>query len=153
MDDMNAIKVPFSLASTLESVDAAEQAAFETAARCGFDKDECGRIALAVREAAVNAIQHGNRFDTDKRVTLTFESTPERLTITVRDEGAGMDPDAIPDPLAPENFLKASGRGVFLIRTFMDKVEFRNVSPGTEITMTKFMHAPNRKNTSSIPTS
>ncbi len=99
---------------------------------------------MAVREATVNAVLHGNRYDPAKRVTVSFESTAEALTIAVRDEGPGLDPATLPDPLAPENLLKQSGRGIFLIRTFMDEIHFRNLSPGTEITMIKFVRGPDR---------
>src|SRR5208337_4733444 len=136
---MNATRVSYTLESTLASVNKAEQAAGEAAAKSGFDEDECGRIAMAVREATVNAILHGNRYDPAKRVTVSFETTVGAFTAAVRDEGPGMDPATLPDPLAPENLLKQSGRGIFLIRTFMDKVRFRSLSPGTEITMTKFV--------------
>ena len=136
---MTSTRVSYALESTLESVNTAEQAALEVAASCGFDQDECGRIGIAVREATVNAILHGNQYDPGKRVTVCFESTPEGLTIAVRDEGPGLDPATLPDPLAPENFLKSSGRGIFLIRAFMDEVRFPDVSSGTEITMTKYL--------------
>ena len=141
---MNATRVSYALESTLASVNKAEQAAFEVAARSGFDENECGRIAMAVREATMNAVLHGNRYDSAKRVTVSFESTPQCLTIAVRDEGAGLDPATLPDPLAPENLLKPSGRGIFLIRAFMDEVAFPDVSSGTEITMTKFVRGAGR---------
>ncbi len=141
---MNATRVSYTLDSTLASVNKAEQAVTEVAAKSGFDEDECGRIAMAVREAAVNAVLHGNRYDPTKRVTVSFETIPDSLTITVRDEGPGLDPSLIPDPLAPENLLKQSGRGIFLIRAFMDEVRFRDMSPGTEITIIKFVRGPYR---------
>jgi serine/threonine-protein kinase RsbW len=136
---MNATRVSYTLESTLASVNKAEQAAAEIAAKSGFDEDDCGRISMAVREATVNAILHGNRFDPAKRVTLAFQSTPDAVTVAVRDEGAGLDPSTVPDPLAPENLLRESGRGIFLIRAFMDEVHFRDLSPGNEITMIKFV--------------
>ena len=141
---MNATRVSYTLESTLASVNKAEQAAAEVAAKSCFDPDDCGRIAMAVREATVNAILHGNRYDPSKRVTVSFESTAEALTVAVRDEGAGLDPTTLPNPLAPENLLKQSGRGIFLIQAFMDKVHFQNLSPGNEITMVKFIRAPGR---------
>jgi serine/threonine-protein kinase RsbW len=141
---MNATRVSYTLDSTLASVNKAEQSAAEVAAKSGFSEDEGGRIAMAVREAAVNAVFHGNRCDPAKRVTVSFESTNDTLTIAVRDEGPGMDPDALPDPLAPENLLKTSGRGIFLIRAFMDETRFRNLSPGTEITMIKHVRGADR---------
>jgi serine/threonine-protein kinase RsbW len=138
---MNATRVSYTLDSTLASVNKAEQAAAEVAAKLCFDPDDCGRISMAVREATVNAILHGNRYDPSKRVTISFESTPEALTVAVRDEGEGLDPTTLPNPLAPENLLKQSGRGIFLIQTFMDEIHFRNLSPGNEITMIKFIRA------------
>jgi len=141
---MNATRVSYTLESTLASVNKAEQAAAEVAAKSGFDEDECGRIAMAVREATVNAVLHGNHYDPAKRVTVSFETTPEALTVAVRDEGTGLDPATVPDPLAPENLLKQSGRGIFLIRAFMDEVRFRAISPGNEITMIKFVRGPDR---------
>jgi len=136
---MNTTRVSYTLESTLESVEKAEQAAAEAAAKCGFDADESSRITMAVREATVNAILHGNHYDPAKRVTLSFETSPDALTIAVCDEGSGLDPATVPDPLAPENLLKQSGRGIFLIRSFMDKVHFRSNSLGTELSMTKFI--------------
>jgi len=138
----DAMRLSYVLDSALPSVDKAEQAAREMAGKSGFDEETCGLIALAVREATVNAILHGNRYDPAKNVTLSLESTPERLTIAVRDEGPGLDPAKLPDPLAPENFLKSSGRGIYLIRAFMDEVSFPPVASGTEISMTKFLRPP-----------
>jgi serine/threonine-protein kinase RsbW len=141
---MNATRVSYTLESSLASVNKAEQTAGEVAARSGFEEEDCGRIAMAVREAAVNAVLHGNRYDPAKRLTISFETTPDALTVAVRDEGVGLDPAIIPDPLAPENLLKQSGRGIFLIRAFMDEVRFRDLTPGTEITMIKFVRGAGR---------
>ncbi len=134
---MNATRVSYTLESSLESVNKAEQAARDIAVKTGFDEEEIDRIAMSVREATVNAVLHGNQYDPKKRVTIAFESTPESLSVAVRDEGKGLDPGIIPDPLAPENLLKQSGRGIFLIRAFMDEVRFRSMDPGTEITLIK----------------
>jgi serine/threonine-protein kinase RsbW len=136
---MNTTRVSYTLASTLESIYKAEQAAAELSARTGFDAEECGRITIAVREATANAVIHGNRYDPNKRVTISFERAPNALTVVVSDEGPGLDPARLPDPLAPENLLRKSGRGIFLIQSFMDEVRFRSISPGTELTMIKFV--------------
>lgn len=135
--NMTAKRVTYRLDSTLESVNQAEQTAGQIATRAGFDADEVDRIAMAVREATVNAVLHGNAYDPGKKVTLGFENTASALVITVADEGRGIDADKIPDPLAPENLLKQSGRGIFLIRAFMDEVRFRRLEPGTEVTLIK----------------
>jgi serine/threonine-protein kinase RsbW len=123
--------------STLESVNKAEQMAEQAAALAGFDEDARGGISMAVREAMINAVMHGNGYSPDKRVNLSFEQAGGNLVITIRDEGGGLNPDDIPDPLAPENLMKQSGRGIFLIRAFMDEVKFRKLEPGTEITLIK----------------
>ena len=130
----------YTLDSTLETVDNAEQAASEIATANGFSEDEVLQIAMAVREAAVNAVLHGNAYDPEKKVHLDFERVKGDLIITIRDQGKGMDPGKIPDPLAPDTFLKTSGRGIFLIRSFMDEVEIHPSQTGTEIKLIKHVH-------------
>jgi serine/threonine-protein kinase RsbW len=130
----------YNLDSTLETVDQAEQTASKIASETGFDEDEVMQIAMAVREAAVNAVLHGNAYDPKKKVALEFERTQRDLVITIRDQGKGLDPASIPDPLAPENLLKTSGRGIFLIRSFMDDVQIHPSSTGTEIKLIKHVH-------------
>ena len=80
--------------------------------------------------------------DPDKKVSLNFERTSSDLVITIRDQGKGLDPAKIPDPLAPENLLKTSGRGIFLIRSFMDDVQIKPSTTGTEIKLIKHVHGP-----------
>ena len=130
-------RVSYTLDSTLDSVNHAESKAHEVAARAGFNEDDQYNIAMAVREAAVNAVLHGNLRDPQKKFFVAYETTEDALVITVTDQGGGLDPNTLPDPLAAENLMKGSGRGIFLIRTFMDEVRFRNVDPGTEITLIK----------------
>jgi serine/threonine-protein kinase RsbW len=95
---------------------------------------------MAVREAAVNAVLHGNAYDPNKKVTLAFERTDRDLVIVIRDQGKGLDVSRIPDPLAPDNLMKTSGRGIFLIRSFMDVVEIHPSQSGTELKMIKHVH-------------
>jgi serine/threonine-protein kinase RsbW len=135
-------RISYTLDSTLETVDSAEQAASRIASEAGFDDDEVMRIAMAVREAAVNAVLHGNAYDPGKKISLAFERTGGDLVITIRDQGKGLDPEKIPDPLAPENLLKTSGRGIFLIRSFMDEVHICPSQTGTEIKLIKHVHGP-----------
>ena len=138
MPDSTASRVSLTLPSTIATVDKLEQTAEEFATRAGFDEDTAPNIAMAVREASVNAVLHGNAYDAAKQVTASFEASSDALTVRIADQGPGLDPDTIPDPLAPENILRGSGRGIFLIRAFMDEVHFRQLHPGTELTLIKY---------------
>jgi serine/threonine-protein kinase RsbW len=139
---MTEQRVSYTLESTLDTVNSAEETATRLANEAGFDDEEVMKIAMAVREAAVNAVLHGNAYDPGKKVTVAFERTAKDLVITIRDQGKGLDPNKIPDPLAPENLLKTSGRGIFLIRSFMDAVEINPSQTGTEIKLIKHVHGP-----------
>lgn len=125
------------LPSMLSAVDAIEAKTAEFAEKAGFDEDTVSQIAMTSREAVANAILHGNGKNPDKEVRVRFTLTSENLLIQVADEGAGFDPAQVPDPLSPEGLLKPSGRGIFLMRAIMDEVHFRELSPGTEITLVK----------------
>jgi serine/threonine-protein kinase RsbW len=107
----------------------------------GLDDDARHWVSVAIRESVINAIKHGNRNDSTKHVFVDLEThsngQPE-LSIRVRDEGEGFEPQEVADPLAPENLLKSSGRGIFLIRSFMDNVQLRRAPEGgMEIRMSK----------------
>jgi serine/threonine-protein kinase RsbW len=124
--------------STLESVDTAEELTVGLAERAGVDEDELMKIGMAVRESMVNAVVHGNRYNANKKVRLSVAANSEHFTVRIADQGEGFDFDAIPDPLAPENLMKTSGRGIFLIRSLMDECQLRHLeSGGTEITLIK----------------
>jgi len=132
-------RTSFSLNSTMESVSEVEAAADKMAEEAGLDEDERFRIGMAVREAAVNAVLHGNEYDPEKQINVSLENTGKSLVISIADQGKGLNPETIPDPLAPENLLRGTGRGIFLIRSFMDEVHFRQLHPGTELTMVKHL--------------
>ena len=128
------------LASTLESVDSAEELAVGVAQRAGFDEDDLMKIGMAVRESMVNAVVHGNRYNENKRVRFSVGHNSERLTVRISDEGEGFDFESLPDPLAPENLMRTSGRGIFLIRSFMDEFQMRHLEPGgIEVTLVKYL--------------
>jgi len=139
---MTAMQVSYTYDSTLESVNQAEEVATCLAVKAGFDEEDAGRISIAVREASVNAVVHGNAYDASKKFTVSFANSNDGLVITVSDQGRGLDLTTLPDPLAPENLLKQSGRGIFLMRAFMDEVRIRSLQPGTEVTMIKHVHGP-----------
>jgi serine/threonine-protein kinase RsbW len=108
----------------------------------GLDEDAVHWIGVAVRESVINAIKHGNREDYGKIVTVEFAmaptSRPDELVVRVLDQGEGFDPEQVADPLAPENILKSSGRGIFFMRNFMDDVTLRRAAEGgMEVRMVK----------------
>jgi len=128
--------------STYEMLDFVQVASDHLGRLAGLDDDALHWVGVAVRESVINAIKHGNRDDEQKHVYVEFtplsNSGPAGIAIRVRDEGTGFDPTNIPDPLAPENVLKASGRGIFIIRTFMDEmVVQRAPEGGMEVVMVK----------------
>ncbi len=131
--------------STMESVSEVEAAADKLAGEVGLDEDERFRIAMAIREATVNAVLHGNDYDPAKRITVSFENNGKSLIFTIADQGKGVDPATLPDPLAPENLMRGTGRGIFLIRSFMDEVHFRQLQPGTELTLVKHLAPADQK--------
>ena len=95
-----------------------------------LDEDAAHYVSVAIRESVVNAIKHGNRGDAGKRVSVEFLLHPEALEVTVQDEGTGFDPGAVQSPLTDENLLKADGRGIFFMRSFMDEVSYAFPSRG-----------------------
>ncbi len=130
--------VRLDLPSETRLIDLVHSASEQVAVLAGFDEDEAMNVALAVREAAINAMRHGNREDPQLRVGVVLEATEDAVRVTISDQGAGFDPDATADPLAEENLLATSGRGLLLIRAFVDEVEFRQPDQGgTEIRLVK----------------
>ncbi len=101
----------------------------------GYTDDDIFAVHLALEEAFVNAVKHGNKEDSTKNVTVEYDLSPEKITITVTDEGVGFEPCSIADPRCGENIYKTGGRGVLLIRTYMDFIEYNKT--GNSITMTK----------------
>jgi serine/threonine-protein kinase RsbW len=126
------------LASDIKLVDLAHTASEKMAELAGFDAEEALNIGLAVREAVINAIIHGNNQDPGLEVDVTITVGPEGLEAKVRDRGVGFDPDSTPDPTADDNLLCTSGRGILLIRAFVDEVVYKQASDGgMEITLSK----------------
>lgn len=112
----------------------------------GLDDDATHWVGVAVRESVINAIKHGNAEDHTKRVTVELRleprAEPARLVVRVLDQGPGFDPDAVADPLAPENLLRSSGRGIFFMRSFMDDITLQRIPEGgMEVRMTKILGA------------
>ena len=87
-------------------------------------EEHFGNILVALTEAVTNAMLHGNKGNPEKKVDIICDSNGNNLTFTVKDEGEGFDSSVLPDPTAPENIEKLSGRGVFLMKKLADKVNF-----------------------------
>lgn len=122
----------------MESVNLAEEMCLRLAEAAGFGEDDCYRIGMSVREGVINAFHYGNQEKPEKKIYLAVDLTPQKMIIHVLDEGEGFHLADVPDPLAEENLLSTSGRGIFLMRAFMD--EFDVVSGrngGAEIVMSK----------------
>jgi serine/threonine-protein kinase RsbW len=134
------VRLEFS--SGFEMLDFVQVVSDHIAHSVGLDEDAQHWVGVAIRESVINAIKHGNRHDATKRVIVEFSTAQHanllELRIVVRDQGEGFDPSRVADPLAEENLLKSSGRGIFLIRNFMDDVQLgRSPDGGMEIRMTK----------------
>ncbi|MBI3651387.1 MAG: ATP-binding protein [Acidobacteria bacterium] len=127
-----------SIESKLEFVDLVSSVVKSVAAKMGFAEDDANWIELAVHEAVINAITHGNKHASDKSVEVKFVIESEALSIFVRDRGAGFDLEQLPDPTDADNLLKPSGRGIFYMRAFMDEVG-RSTHPegGSVVRLTK----------------
>ena len=140
MSHSHTVRIEFG--SAFDMLDFVQVVSDHIGRMAGLDEDALHWVSVAVRESVVNAIKHGNKGDESKRVVVEFTPMPthepDQLVICVADEGEGFDPEEIADPLAPENILKSSGRGIFLIRSFMDDVRLqRGRNRGMEVRMVK----------------
>ena len=134
--------VRLDIPSCLELLDLAQSLGERVGRSVGLDEEGLHWLGIALHESLINAIKHGNREDPRKRVYVEFtpmtDEEPPGLAIRIRDEGCGFDPASIPDCVAPENLLKCSGRGIFLIRSFMDEFSLQRAPQGgMELRMVK----------------
>ena len=140
MTSGNTVRVDFH--SSLEMLDFVQMVSDHIGRMAGLDEEALHWVNVAVRESVINAIKHGNGNDVRKRVhvefaTLQGEAAPG-IAICVRDEGCGFDPSTLADPLAQENLLKSTGRGILLMRSFMDEMTFQRAAEGgMEVRMVK----------------
>jgi serine/threonine-protein kinase RsbW len=150
---MNALRptdkagpIRMSLSSRFENIEMAQHLCSQLLEGRDVPEETRHWILMALREALANAIKHGNQQDTSKHVHLEMDIVADTLAISIRDEGIGFDPEAVGDPLAPENRLKTSGRGIFYMKTFMDDVRFERLpGGGMEILLKKKLGAGNEK--------
>lgn len=138
-----ATSVKLSIASEIRLVDLVHEASQRMAELAGFEEEEALNVALAVREAVINAITHGNRSDPRTMVDLTLTANGSGIVARVRDHGEGFDPGRTEDPTTAGNVLRTSGRGLLLIRAFVDEVRFRRRrGRGMEVTLIKRIRPP-----------
>ena len=132
MAEQRLIRLEFT--SAFEMLDFVQVVNDHIGREVGLDDDTVHWVGVAVRECVINAIKHGNKNDASKRVFVDFETGVRdevaELAISIRDQGQGFDPEALEDPLDPENLLKSSGRGIFLIRNFMDDLQLQRAPGG-----------------------
>ena len=138
----NRSLVRLKIHSVFEMLDLVQLVSDRMGQMAGLDEDAVHWVSVAVRESVINAIKHGNRLDEAKSVTIEFSfvpaAVPTELIVRVIDEGEGFEPNLIADPLAPENMLKSSGRGIFFMRSFMDDVSLHKMPDGgMEVRMVK----------------
>jgi serine/threonine-protein kinase RsbW len=121
--------------SAISEVLRVQELVIADARREGFTDRAQFALRLALDEALCNAIRHGNKSDERKKVIIEYEFTPEALTISIEDEGAGFSPDKVPDPTLEENLEKLGGRGVLLMKAYMTHVEYNE--RGNKVTLVK----------------
>lgn len=121
------------LKSSYEEIEKVEGLLNDLQSELGFNDEFYARLMLAVSEAATNGIVHGNQLDESKSVEISAFRDGDLLVFETRDEGEGFDPETLPDPLAKENLMKTSGRGVFLMEEYADEVEYSD--GGTKLTL------------------
>ncbi len=147
MTSVNGTTIHLQFSSAFDMLDMVQAVSDHVGRLLRFEDDALQWMEVAIRESVINAIKHGNKHDPTKNVFVEFTLTPavepEELTIRVRDQGEGFDPEEVPDPLAPENLLKSSGRGIFFMRSFMDDVQLsRAEGGGMQVTLVKKLTPP-----------
>src|SRR5579863_7724179 len=139
---LEAKHLEVTLETQVESVNLAEEMCLRVAEAAGFGEDDCYRIGMSVREGVINAFHYGNQERPEKKIHLAVDLTQDKMIIHVLDEGPGFTLADVPDPLAEENLLSTSGRGIFLMRAFMDEFDVvAGRTGGAEIIMSKKLPA------------
>lgn len=126
-------KVQIKIPSIMENVRIVESFIDNIKDNYSINDDIYGNIMVTVTESVNNAIQHGNKFDKDKNVTISMELLSDRIKFSIEDEGPGFDYTLIKDPTAPENLDKVSGRGIYVMKMLADEVEFKNEGKIVEV--------------------
>jgi serine/threonine-protein kinase RsbW len=131
-------RIEVTLETVLDSVDLAESIVMRVAEAAGFDEEDLHKIGMSVREGVINAYNYGNQQDRGRKLFLKVELEEKRMVIRIIDQGDGFDMGEVPDPLAEENLMRTSGRGLFLMKSFMDEFTVqRGPTGGAELVMSK----------------
>ncbi len=143
---MQGKRIRLKLESNLDVVEATEMVARQAALEKKISEDEIDQLGIAVRECVVNAVSHGNGYRRDKSVYFTVSTDATHLKIAIEDEGEGFDPDAVPDPTQGDNLFQTSGRGLLLMRSFVDELSIGHTTEGgTEVVMVKNLPVSERQ--------
>lgn len=130
--------VEIKLETAWQSIDLAQAITERVAEGVGFEEDDIHKIAMSVREGVINALHYGNRMQRDKSIRMVFTFEARRLVIRMVDEGPGFEINGVADPLADENLMKTSGRGLLIVQAFMDEMHVGHGSNGgAELMMAK----------------
>ena len=136
-------RIEVTLETLLESVDLAENIVTRVAEAACFGEDDLHKLGMAVREGVINAYNYGNCQDQRKKILLAVEFEPETMVVHVVDEGCGFELSEVEDPLSEENLLRTSGRGIFLMRAFMDGLAVRRgPTGGADLVLSKKLPHP-----------
>jgi serine/threonine-protein kinase RsbW len=144
-DDLH---VDINIGSRFENIDLVDAVAEAMLRHAGLEEESVDRLGLAIREAVANGVQHGNCEDPTKRVTVSFVLSKEEVRVQIKDEGEGFDLESLPDPLDPQNLFKPRGRGILLMNSFMDEVDYRfEPGGGTTVVLRKTIETPKVEDT------
>lgn len=137
------LQVDINIGSRFDNIDLVDAVTEAVLRHSGMDDESVERLGLAIREAVANGVQHGNNEKPEKRVTVSFVLDKEEVSVRIQDEGKGFDLEGLPDPLAPENLFKPRGRGILLMNSFMDAVDFEfDGDRGTAVILRKRVPTP-----------
>jgi len=140
-------RIELMLETVLDSVDLAESIVMRICDAAGFSEEDCHKIGMSVREGVINAYNYGNQQDRRKKIFFTVEFEPDKIVVHIIDQGKGFEVADVPDPLAAENLLRTSGRGIFLMRAFMDEFAVQHgPEGGAELVMAKRLPLSGRQN-------
>lgn len=126
-----------SFPSSIEFLNEVEAVTVRVATKLSLSESDTDDLSIAVTEMFNNAIQHGNKYDRNKQVSIRFSVNTKYLIVSIMDQGSGFIPEEIKDPLAPENLLSESGRGIYLVRHLMDDIKFNINDKGSEVLLYK----------------